>query len=431
MIQMEDRYSRRLDDYVKGNRARLIEIVRNLVRIPSENSPPLGNEKACQEYIATFLERLNWETELYELDEVKGLQENPLFWPGRDYSGRPNVSAHLRGSGQGRSLVLSGHVDTVPVGSGGWTKKPFGGEIEGNRLYGRGSNDMKAGVGASLFVAEALRELELKPSGDLIVESVVDEEFGGVNGTLAGRLKGFNGDAAVIGEPTSLEICPAQRGGHFAHVVFESPGGILSHGRQGVGVIDQVRRFLIGIEEFAELRRRSAGVHELYAHEADPVPVIVTRLFTAPWGMDEPIGIPETCKVQVYWQSMPGESPQNVQTQFEVWLDELIDGLPELFVRKPVVEFPIRMLPPSSISCDEPLVREFLECAGQSLGREPAVVGMDAPCDMYVFHRFGVPAVLWGPKGGNTHTVDEYVEIDSLVDAARVLLRFVCRWCGI
>jgi acetylornithine deacetylase len=76
-------------------------------------------------------------------------------------------------------------------------------------------------------------------------------------------------------------------------------------------------------------------------------------------------------------------------------------------------------------------VRELAACASDVTGKQPPIVGIEGPCDMYVFHQaFGIPAVLWGPRGGNTHAADEYVEIDSVVDAAKALLVFVCRWCG-
>ncbi len=78
---------------------------------------------------------------------------------------------------------------------------------------------------------------------------------------------------------------------------------------------------------------------------------------------------------------------------------------------------------------DAPLIRELAESAREVLGREPAVQGMEAPCDMYVFHEVGIPAVLWGARGGNAHAPDEYVELDSALDAARVLGEFVARWC--
>jgi acetylornithine deacetylase len=126
---------------------------------------------------------------------VPGIHDHVIFRGGRDYTGRPNVGARKPGTGGGRSLLLSGHIDTVPKGTQPWTRDPFGGEVENNRLFGRGSNDMKAGVAMNMFVVEALSRLNLSLSGDLLFETVVDEEFGGVNGTLAGRLRGFNADA--------------------------------------------------------------------------------------------------------------------------------------------------------------------------------------------------------------------------------------------
>jgi acetylornithine deacetylase len=212
--------------------------------------PPGGAEQACQEYLAGVLRGLGWETRLYRPDEVPGATEHPLWWPGRDYGSRPNLGARRKGAGGGRSLVLSGHADTVPRGTQPWTRDAFGGEVDGNRLYGRGSNDMKAGLAINLFVAEAIGRLGLEPAGDLIFESVVDEEFGGVNGTVAGRLAGYNGDAAVIAEPSFLRICAAQRGGQIAHIKFSARGGILGDATSGVGTVEQLTKFLAAVPAF-------------------------------------------------------------------------------------------------------------------------------------------------------------------------------------
>jgi len=421
-----------LDTYVEGRRDRLMEIIRDLVRIPSENSPPVGHEEACQKYVAEYLKGQGLETELYYLSEVKGLKEHPLFFPGRDYSNRPNVGARRRGRAGGRSLVLSGHIDTVPRGTQPWTRDPFGGEVEGNRLYGRGSNDMKAGVAVNVFMAEALRDLGIELKGDLIIETVSDEEFGGVNGTIAGRIKGYNGDAAIITEPTFLKICPAQRGGRTVHIRLSSTGGILQEGKFPTGVIDAIRYFLVKVQEFAEQRKRTAPVHEIYAGLVDPVPVSITKLTTGPWGTGEPITIPETCQIEMYWQLMPGEKQEDVEREFHEWFERIVKAAPELFPVKPELEFPIRWLPGSAISLNEPLVTELAECVQHALQEKPVIQGFDAPCDMYVFHQAAkTPAVLWGPRGGNTHAADEYVEIDSVVAAAKAQLEFVCQWCGV
>jgi acetylornithine deacetylase len=421
-----------LASYVENHSDRLIGLVRDLVCIPSENTPPVGAEDCCQRFIASSLEALGLQPELYSIEDVPGLRQHPVFVAGRSYENRPNLGLRMKGSGKGRSLLLSGHIDTVPRGSTPWIRDPFAGAVEGNRLFGRGANDMKGGVATNLFVIETLQKLNIHLSGDLLFETVVDEEFGGVNGTLAGRLMGFNADAAIISEPSFLRICPAQRGGRTVHVTLRAAGGVLTEGALPSGVIDQLTFLLTQLRHFADQRRANVKLHDLYKHQSDPVPVSVTKVVTSPWGTGEPIGIPEQCKVEIYWQMMPGETQEDVDSEFRRWLD----GLPSLpcspFPRAPEMTFPIRWLPGSAISASEPLVTEFSECATRTLGTPPPIAGIEGPCDMYVFHQsLQTPAILWGPKGGNTHAADEFVEIDSLVKAAKALLVFVCQWCGV
>ncbi len=417
-------------EYVDRNSSRLLELIQDLVQTPSENSPPLGRELACQEKLARYLTEMGWSPELYRLDEVPGLREHPCFWPGRDYRNRPNLGCRVKGSGGGRSLVLSGHIDTVPRGSQAWSDDPFSGRREGNRLYGRGSNDMKGGIGTNLFVLQALQDLGIRLRGDLIFESVVDEEFGGVNGTLAGRLRGYNADAALLSEPTFLRICGAQRGGRTAHITLQSPGGILSEEKSPVGITDQLRWLLNRLPEFSELRRRTCPRETDFAGSPDPVPALVTKIYTGPWGMQEPITVPETCQIEFYWQTVPGETQEEIERQFLGWLAGITGQAPELFPRTPQVHFPLRWMPGSAISRDEPLIRELQASVQLAENRSPEITGLEGPCDMFVFHQFGIPAVCWGARGGNTHAADEYLEVDSVIAAARSLLVFVCRWCG-
>ncbi len=428
---MRSELEQKLIDYVETHRDRLVALTANLVRIPSENKAPHGSEGECQKYVASVLANAGWETDVYELETLAGLREHPLFAKGREYRGRANVGSRRRGQNGGRSLILSGHVDTVPRGTQPWTRDAFGGEIDGNHLYGRGSNDMKAGVAMNLFAAEAISALGIQLGGDLIFESVVDEEFGGVNGTLAGRVRGYLADAAIISEPSFLRVCPAQRGGRTAQITFSAAGGVLSEGRFPTGVIEQVKHFLNSLSDFSEHRRRTAKPHPLYAHHPDPVPVSVTKLFTAPWGTGEPITIPEECKVELYWQLMPGERQADVEREFFEWFEGMLSAARHLFARRPAVEFAIRWLPGSAIDAGSPLVTALAGCATEILGQAPPVVGIEGPCDMFAFHEFGIPAVLWGPRGGNTHAADEYVEIDSVIAATKALLLFIARWCGV
>jgi acetylornithine deacetylase len=168
----------------------------------------------------------------------------------------------------------------------------------------------------------------------------------------------------------------------------------------------------------------------MYASCPDPVPVSVMKIYTSPWGTGEPMTTPETCRVEFFWQAMPGETQTEIDRQFHEWFDGMVSAAPNLFRSRPQVEFPLRWLPGSAISEKEALITELSECARETIGKVPVVAGIEGPCDMYVFHEFGIPAVLWGARGGNTHAADEYVELDSVTNAAKALLLFVCRWCG-
>jgi len=422
-----------LSEMANARPERVIQTISDLVQIPSENTPPIGTEFECQRYVYDRLSELDLKTEVYELTDVPGFTEHPVYRPGREYRNRPNVSAEWKGSGGGRSLLLSGHIDTVPRGSASWSRDPFGATVEDNRLYGLGSNDMKGGIGAFIVAVEALKEAGVKLRGDLLLETIVDEEFGGVNGTLAARLRGHNADAAIICEPSQTMICPAQTGGRTAHITLRArPSGILYEGDPPARVTDQLHHFLGRVAQFAERRRRIAPIHVLYSDSNDPVPAWVTKINCGGWGTKEPITLPTTCQVEFYWQAMPGETQDEIEREFFEWLGEMVAAQPELFPYHPEVSFPIRWLPGSALEGEPELVTELSETFREITGEPPQIRGIGGPCDLYVFHQhFDTPAILFGPRGGNTHAPDEWVEIDSAVLTAETLARFICRWCEV
>lgn len=424
---------RNLSDAAGRLRNRLVQTIGALVRIPSENTPPVGAELKCQRYVSQRLDSLGLKSEMYDLQGVAGLGEHPLFRTGRDYTNRPNVAAVWPGSGGGRSLLLSGHIDTVPRGSEPWSRDPFGAAVEGNRLYGLGSNDMKGGIAVILVAVEALKQEGVRLRGDLLVETVVDEEFGGVNGTLAARLHGHNADATIVCEPSYHAICPAQMGGRTVHLTLRSDGGgILSEGSRPARVTEQLHHVLGQVEEFARRRRAHAPVHALYAGSSDPAPVWVTKVSCGGWGTREPISMPATCRIELYWQAMPGEQQEDIDREFFRWFDETVSARPELFPVKPEIAFPIEWLPGSALDVRHELVAGLSETFRRVTGTEPQIRGIGGPCDLSVFHQaFSMPAVLFGPRGGNTHAPDEWVDLDSALTAVEVLARFVCRWCGV
>ncbi len=429
----QSRFEERLSQLAKSLEDRLSRAIADLVRIPSENTPPVGGEHDCQCYIRDRLARFDLEAETYDLDKVTGLSSHIAYRSGRDYERRPNVAATWRGSGGGRSILLSGHVDTVPRGSQPWSHDPFSALRDGGRIYGLGANDMKGGIACMILAVEILKEAGVRLRGDLLLETVVDEEFGGVNGTLAGRLRGHNAQAAIVCEPSQNAICPAQMGGRTAHITIRGGGeGILHEGGTRAHPADQLHYVLGRVDEFSRQRRQTAPVHQLYRTSNDPVPVWVTKISCGGWGTGEPITIPPMCRLEMYWQAMPGEGKQAIDSEFHRWWNDTVDARPDLFPVRPEVTFPIEWLPGSAIEESHELVTGLSSAYRDVTGTCAPVHGIGGPCDMFVLHEhFGIPAVLFGPKGGNTHAPDEWVDLPSAVTTVETLARFICRWCGV
>lgn len=415
---------------VESLRDYLIATAQELVRIPSVNHPPTGDEYACQMTVARHFQDMQLAPEVYSLDDVPGLKEHPSFWPGRDYSNRPNVVARRRGNGGGPSLVLSGHIDTVPLGLQPWTRDPFGGEIEDGRLYGLGAYDMKGGVVAILGVMRTLQELNVTLKGDLIGETVVDEEFGGVNGTIAGRVRGDNGGAMVITEPSGLDIFNGGRGGRVAYITLSGAEGIIFEEGEPGHAVRQLAHFLKWVDVFRQ--RQRAKVPGWKPGPEDPVPVWVTKINAGGWGMDVPITVPAEVKVELYWQFMTGQEQAQVEGDFFAWLEDMAADKPNDFTGTPQVEFPIRFMPASEIPVDDLIVQTLSRCAQEVTGQEPQVRPLPAPSDMYVVQRdFSTPCVHYGVRGGGAHAADEYLIVEDLVTVTKTLTLLALDWCGL
>ena len=419
---------------VASYREEIIRLMQELIRIPSQNKPPVGEEEAVQEHIAAYLRQAGLPAELYRLDQVPGMLKHPDFWPGRDYTLRPNLVSTLAGKGGGRSLLLTGHCDTVALGENAWSKPPFGGEIHAGKLYGLGASDMKGQLAAMLVLYKAIAEQGLALRGTLAFESVVDEEEGGVNGTLAGRLRDGPMDAAILPEASGLDIYPAVRGALIVNAVFSAEGTWLEVGKSDQPQADAVEQIGLFLTHLDGLRaaRRGHFVPEIYRCYPDPAPVNVTKVYAGGWGSEVPIAVPPVGRIQIILQTLPGEQRANVHQELEDWLDGLIEEHPEAFPSRPRLEFPIRWMHPTQISPDHPLVATLSRCAAEVIGTAPTLKGAPYACDMWALHRtFHMPAVVFGPAGGNAHAADEYIDVASTLTFAEALLLFVMEWCGV
>jgi acetylornithine deacetylase len=420
-------------EVVARYRDEIIQVMTDLIRIPSENQPPVGYERAVQEYIADYLGRAGLTVDLYQPDQVEGLLEHPDFWPGRDYTDRPNLCSTLEGKGGGRSLLLTGHSDTVVLGDEEWSKAPFGAEIHDGKMYGLGASDMKGQMGAMLVLYKALAEQEVPLLGTLCYECVVDEEEAGVNATIAGRLRDGPMDAAIVAEASGLDVYPAIRGALIVHFLFKSEGTWLETGskEKQANAVEQIGIFLTHLDEL-RASRRSHPVPEIYRSYADPFPLTVTKLYAGGWGSNVPIAVPPSGRIQLIIETLPGEDQDSVWKELEEWLDSVIERNREAFPVRPKMGLGLRWMHPTQMDAAHPLVTMLCDKIAQATGKAPTIKGAPYQCDMWALHQtFDMPAVVFGPAGGNSHAADEYVDLQSVFAFVESLLLFILEWCGV
>ncbi|MHA1727570.1 MAG: M20 family metallopeptidase, partial [Promethearchaeota archaeon] len=210
--------------WMQNNRDTLVKLIQDLVRIPSVS----GKEKDVQQFIYEKFKELDLDPKFINPD-INVLQDNEDYFATTSfekfgYDNRPNVAGIMKGSGMGRSICLSGHIDVVsPEPIKQWTHDPWGGDIEGDFIYGRGAGDMKAGVAAVIFAVQAFKKTQTKLKGDVFIETTIEEEDGGIGGNLYLRITQSKtkakADAAIIPEPGGYGISLASAGVMYFKVI--------------------------------------------------------------------------------------------------------------------------------------------------------------------------------------------------------------------
>ncbi|MEW6752048.1 MAG: M20/M25/M40 family metallo-hydrolase [Candidatus Latescibacterota bacterium] len=420
--------ARRLLRPVRGE---LVALLQELVQTDSVAIPPRGNEAAAQRVLHRHLREHGLDAEVYATDFLPEA-DHEYVRRERTYRGRPNLVARLPGTGGGRSLLLSGHVDTVPPGRGPWQDSPCSGRIAGGRLYGRGSFDMKGGLAAQFAVLLALRRARVRLRGDLLAESVVDEEWAGGGGTLAARLRGDTADACLIPEGTNLHVVRATRGGFFCDILCHAgdPGAYFSR-QEVVSPAVPMGRLLGWIDAWAA-RRRQVRRGAAYRDFADPAPVQVLAAEANRFDPEVPWSVPLEAGVRVYFQFLPHEDVPAVVGRIRRSFEAFCRRDP--FFRQHLPEWRPLVDPPllgHELPARHPWTRCLAASAEACLGGPPPVSAAEYPCDAFLVQRcFGVPTLLFGPCGAGAHNVDEYVTLRSVQQTAAVLLTAALEWCG-
>ncbi|MBI4264809.1 MAG: ArgE/DapE family deacylase [Acidobacteria bacterium] len=325
--------------------------------------------------------------------------------------GRPNVVAVVEGRASGPALMFCGHVDTVGVAR---MTRPFEPVVREGRLYGRGALDMKGGVAAMLGAARMLAAGEGLARGRLIVAAVVDEEHGSLGAeALVAR---WRADAAVVTEPTDLDIAVAHKGFQWVEIETRGRAAHGSRPREGRDAIVRMGRILVRLESL-DRRLQRVPPHPLLG-----TPSLHASLVS---GGRELSSYPDRCTLQLERRTLPGERPGIALQEVEDLLEaacredaEFEAVARELFGRGGYAIEPSHPLP------------DAVARAAASAGCAPKRVGMTFWTDAAILGAAGIPSVLFGPGGAGLHGVEEYVNVqdvltcrDALVALARDFTR--------
>lgn len=421
----------RIHSAVHSLKENMISFIQKLVRIPSLP----GEEKQVQHIIASKLKELNFDVDIVPI-RLDLLKNHPAFsHDGFLMDNRINVIGHWRGnnspatkkSGNSncRSLILNGHVDVVSPGDESqWEDSPWSGVIKGNRIYGRGSADMKAGLSAAIFACEALRELDFQPYKDIMIQSVVGEETGGC-GTLTNIIKGYTADAAIIMEPTELNIYPVQSGALSFRIKIKGKSIHACMKNKGVSAVEKFYLIFQAVNEF-EWQRHLSYKNPIFADPKNVAPINFGTVTSGDWLST----VPDKLITEGRFGIFPDEPVEQAKLAFEETVKKAAAKDQWLKNNPPEIEWFEGQFESGSTGMQEPVIQTLSACHEAVSGKPVEFAGATYGSDLRLFTNYAyIPAVLYGPGDvKDAHTANESISIEEIITAAEVLALTIVNW---
>ena len=373
-------------------------LLKELVKIDSVNPtlvPGAKGEEEIAEYVANWLKALGLKA---KVDKIEAK--------------RCNAVGALKGAGGGKSLMLNGHIDTV--GYDYMTIDPLKPVIKDGRMYGRGTFDMKGGLVASLAALKAVVDSGTQLKGDVVVAAVCDEEYASIGTERV--MEKTRVDAAIVGEPSALQIERCHKG--FAWIDVETKG-LAAHGsawQVGVDAIVEMGKVLTSLEALGakHQKRRHPLVGPASVHAG-----------TIKGGL-ELSTYPNRCLLQIERRTIPGEERKDVEEEMETLLKGIADKDPKFTASYEIIFYRGSMdVPETSDIC-----QTIAACSKEAIKLTPAFTGGSGWLDTQIIWGKGIPAVAYGPAGDGAHAAVEWVDLDTVMDAARVQELVLRRFCG-
>jgi acetylornithine deacetylase len=434
---------RRVCDAIADGRDELVELASALIGFDTtarEVGDPPRQERALQEYLAEGLRAYGAEIDLFEPDAA-AMAGAPLVPEGLDFAGRPQLIATLRGSGGGQSLLFNGHIDVVSgEPKGEWSSEPFTPQVREGKLFGRGACDMKGGVAAMTYAAQAIAAANIILAGDLIVATNTDEESSGAGGSAL-VTRGLRADAGIVTEPTDFRTWVACRGSEYG--VIRVPGrpghAEVRHPdwRHG-GAVNAIEKAGVVLEAIASLRARWAD-DDAFRHPVLSVPSLLPTVVS---GGEWPVTYPSSCDLTIAVMYLPVQADargwgSTVREEVQEWITRECGRDDWLAEHPPAFTWWSNGVMPMEIPESSPIVGAMLD-ASADLGLRRELGGLDSWYDGATYTLLaGIPSIGYGPPGFDpdgvtvAHTIDEYVPVDGLVSCAQALAVAALRFCGV
>jgi len=411
-----------IDSTVNNMRDEIISFIQALVQ-----SPSLANdEESVQKIIQSKLESLGLETKKV-IVQFESIKNHPAFCDdGFSPDSRVNVIGQWKNGDTAKSLILNGHVDVVPTGPETlWNESPWSGSVRDNRIYGRGSCDMKAGLASGIFAIQVLQAIGFKPKGNVMVQSVVGEESGGC-GTLTNIVKGYSGDAAVILEPTSLKVCPIQSGALTFRLKIPGQATHAAMRWDGISAIEKYNLIHQSIIKLEKERHQSFNV-KYYKLSDRVAPINIGTIKGGEWHST----VPESVMVEGRFGVFPGESALDAKNAFENHLKKVANSDVWLKENPPILEWFEGQFESGQTNVNHSIIRA-LKHAYKNVNNNSAILeGVTYGSDLRLFtNHADIPAVLFGPGDVRlAHSANEYIEIEEVLTCVKIITNLIIKWC--
>lgn len=388
----------------------------------------LGGERQVNEQFKPILEGCGCKTDMFEMAPK-----------------RTNLVGVLKGTGGGRSLILNGHVDTVPFGRIDEWKwgDPLSAKIVDGKMYGRGSTDMKSGDVAMIKAVEAIGKAGYKLKGDVVITLVVGEEtMDHELGTTACIKRGYKADAAIVTEPSApihrLGVIPVTPGlwwfkikikGKITHVGNRSELIRAGGGGKKVGV-NAVEKAIRVIQALQELEQQWGITKQHSLFRPGFFSIHPGVVMGGPTGVNIPFIVSDYCDIDYAMWYHPSETPEQVRKEVEDYVlaaAQLDDWLRE---NPPTFEWKLSW-PPNTVPLDHPITKTMAAGHEAATGQPAKFSGFHAASDVTFLGWAGIPGVIYGPGDlAVAHAIDEFVETEDVVTATKGLAHAVLDWCG-